>query len=63
MAGTPVNQSLQELEVEGYFMMEALFEKKLQLLPLKMMMPLVLLILPAVMLLLIAPLLMAINWS
>lgn len=57
LKGSPIDDNLSELEKELYLLAEHSYDKHLQVLPLKMMMPLILLILPGVMLLLIAPLL------
>jgi hypothetical protein len=61
LKGSSIDSHLGELENEFYFTVEQGFEKKLQLLPLKLLMPLTLFILPGVMLLLIGPLLRAIS--
>lgn len=57
LAGSPIDGPLTELENEFYFAADHSFEKQLQLLPLKLLIPLTLFILPGVMLLLLGPLL------
>ncbi|MBK9293598.1 MAG: type II secretion system F family protein [Oligoflexia bacterium] len=54
--GSPTDTVLNDLELELERQIENDFEKYLQLLPIKLMLPLALLILPAVVLLLITPL-------
>jgi pilus assembly protein TadC len=61
LKGAPIDEFLGELEKEFYRLTELSYDKHLQVLPLKMMMPLMLLILPGVMLLLIAPLLFSVG--
>lgn len=56
LAGSPIDGPLGELENEFYFAADHSFEKQLQLLPLKLLIPLTLFILPGVMLLLLGPL-------
>ncbi len=60
LKGAPIDEFLADLEKEFYRLAELSYDKHLQVLPLRMMMPLMLLILPGVMLLLIAPLLFSV---
>jgi pilus assembly protein TadC len=61
LKGAPIDEYLAELEKEFYRLAEYSYDKHLQTLPLKMMVPLMLLILPGVMLLLIGPLLFSVG--
>lgn len=61
LRGAPIDDYLGELEKEFYLSAENSFDKHLQILPMKMMAPLMLLILPGIMLLLIAPLLFTVG--
>ena len=61
LKGAPIDEYLADLEKEFFQIAENSYDKYLQILPLKMMMPLMLLILPGVMLLLIAPLLFTVG--
>lgn len=61
IGGSPIDQSLAELQSEFIMSIESHFEKKLQLLPLKLMIPLTLFILPSVMSLILGPLLITLT--
>jgi hypothetical protein len=61
MAGSPVDSYLQDFEQELVHSLENQFERQLQILPLKLMIPLTFLILPAIMLLLLAPLIITLG--
>jgi tight adherence protein C len=63
LKGAPIDEFLSDLELEFYQTIEFNYEKRLQVLPLKMMMPLMLFVLPGMMLLLIGPLLFAVSQS
>lgn len=56
LRGSPVDTYLQELEKEYAYMLENAFQRRMQLLPLKLLIPLTLFILPAVVLLIVGPL-------
>jgi hypothetical protein len=55
LRGLQIDPALAELESEFFMIAENRFERELQLLPLKLMVPLTLLILPGVMLLILGP--------
>jgi hypothetical protein len=61
LKGAPIDGYLAELEEEMFQVAEQTYEKHLQILPLKLMAPLIFLIMPSVMLLLLGPLLFTIN--
>lgn len=56
LGGSPVDAYLLELELEFTDKLESAFEKKMQLLPLKLLIPLTIFILPAVITLIVGPL-------
>lgn len=55
--GSPIFESLSNLEAEFYFALEQDLERQVQLLPIKLLIPLTFFILPAVMILLLSPVL------
>jgi tight adherence protein C len=57
LKGAPIDEFLKELEQEFFHLAETTYSKHLQLLPLKLLMPLALFIMPAILILLIGPLL------
>lgn len=61
LQGAPIDDQLSKLEEEMFALAEQNYEKHLQLLPLKMVFPLMFLILPGVMVLLVAPLLFTLS--
>lgn len=61
ICGSSIDSALKDLEGEYFFAISNGFERKLQLLPLKLMMPLTLCILPGVMLLILAPFLFSMK--
>ena len=56
LSGSPIDSYLSELEVEFTQKLEMAFERKMQLLPLKLLVPLTVFILPAVIILIVGPL-------
>jgi hypothetical protein len=63
LQGSPIDEHLGRLEDEMFGVMERTYEKHLQILPLKMVFPLMFLILPGVLLILVGPLLFNISES
>jgi tight adherence protein C len=61
LKGAPIDAYLAELEDEMFQIAEQTYEKHLQILPLKLMAPLIFFIMPSVLLLLLGPLLFTIN--
>jgi hypothetical protein len=61
LRGAPIDGYLSELEEEMFQIAEQSFERHLQVLPLKLMAPLIFMILPSVLLLLLGPLLFTIS--
>lgn len=57
LKGSPIFDLLTNLEAEFYFALEQDLERQVQLLPIKLLIPLTFFILPAVMILLLAPIL------
>ncbi len=55
ISGHPISELLSNLEKEFYFVLEQDLERHIQLLPLKLLIPLTLFLLPAVMILLLSP--------
>jgi pilus assembly protein TadC len=61
LSGSPIDSYLQELEKEFSVLLEDGFQKRMQLLPLKLLVPLTLFILPAVVLLIVGPLFLSLT--
>ena len=61
LKGSSIDEILGDLEKEFYFCIEDHFERKLQVLPLKLLIPLMIFILPAVMGIIIAPFLFSMR--
>jgi hypothetical protein len=61
LRGMPVDDALSELEQEFYSMTAHKYERQLQLLPMKLLVPLTLLILPGMMLLILGPVLFRLS--
>lgn len=62
LAGSPIDEALGQLEEELYFLLENIYEKHAQSLPLKLLVPLLFFIMPAVLSLILGPLLMSIDF-
>lgn len=61
LLGSPCDEALEQLEKDFFLITEAEYERHLQLLPIKLLFPLVFFVLPAVLTLLLAPLISV--WS
>jgi hypothetical protein len=61
LKGAPIDQSLSELEEDFFVSAKNSYERHLQVLPMKLLIPLLLFIMPGVMLLLVGPLLFSIS--
>ena len=61
LQGTPIDPFLKELEEEIFHIAEVNYTRQLQVLPLKLMVPLVLFVLPGVILLILGPLLFTVE--
>jgi len=61
LKGASIDDALDDLEKEFFFSIENAYERHLQVLPLKLLMPLTLFILPAVMMLIAGPLIFSLK--
>ncbi len=61
IGGSPIDGALQELQSEFMLSMETQFEKRLQILPLKLLIPLTVFILPGVISLIVGPLMFSLT--
>lgn len=59
--GSPIDGPLEELQAEFAFQIENQIERRLQLLPIKLILPLVLFILPSLLILIIGPLFLSLT--
>ena len=63
LSGSPVDGALEELEEEFFLLAQQSYERKLQTLPMLLLLPLTLLILPATMILILGPVLFQLVYT